>query len=74
MNGITLLSFTMSSGAEVLYRVFGGYKEPGRPQKRLRVALVNNIQGNPRRFHGKIVACEDGGVKAQDCMELVDKH
>ena len=49
------------SGAEVLHRVFGELKERGlqTPETAAR-ALVQIIQRDPRRFHGKIATYKDG--------------
>jgi NAD(P)-dependent dehydrogenase (short-subunit alcohol dehydrogenase family) len=50
------------SGAKVLHRVFGELKERGTlltPKKAAR-ALVQIIQKDPRRFHGKIATYKDG--------------
>lgn len=48
--------------AEVLHRVFRGYKEQGvllSPEDAAK-ALVRILTHNPRRFHGKIATCRDG--------------
>lgn len=50
------------SGAKVLHRVFGEFKERGillTPEAAAR-ALVQIIQRDPRRFHGKIATYKDG--------------
>jgi NAD(P)-dependent dehydrogenase (short-subunit alcohol dehydrogenase family) len=49
-------------GADVLHRVFGGYKERGillTPETAAQ-ALVQIIQDDPRRFNGKIATYKDG--------------
>jgi NAD(P)-dependent dehydrogenase (short-subunit alcohol dehydrogenase family) len=49
------------SGAKTLHRVFGELKERGllTPEAAAR-ALVQIIQRDPRRFHGKIATYKDG--------------
>ena len=50
------------SGAKVLHRVFGELKERGAlltPETAAR-ALVQILQRDPRRFHGKIATYKDG--------------
>jgi NAD(P)-dependent dehydrogenase (short-subunit alcohol dehydrogenase family) len=49
------------SGAKVLHRVFGELKERGlQTPETVARALVQIIQRDPRRFHGKIATCKDG--------------
>jgi short-subunit dehydrogenase len=50
------------SGAKVLHRIFGGFKERGillTPETTAR-ALVQIIRNEPRRFHGKTATYKDG--------------
>jgi NAD(P)-dependent dehydrogenase (short-subunit alcohol dehydrogenase family) len=50
------------SGAEVLHRIFGGFKQQGiliTPETAAR-ALMQIIRNEPRRFHGKTATYKDG--------------
>ncbi len=50
-------------GAEVLHRVFRGYKEQGvllKPEDAAR-ALVRILEADPRRFSGRVATWQDGG-------------